>query len=137
MRSHLECHVEYQWIYITLKIYKESLQSWDQLLLHLKGTWHDANVSLDLIQLHLEILHLRNTKRLQFNATKASSEWLEQLRKIMPSWSLFTHLAFSVLALGSLMVIELYLLPHVVKCAFCSFLDICADFHHMWLKTAT
>lgn len=74
LRSHLECHVDYQWIYITLKMYEESLQNWDQVHLHLKGIWHDADVSLDLIQSHLEILHLKDTKPLKFNATKASSE---------------------------------------------------------------
>lgn len=62
---------------------------------------------------------------------------LEQLRKTMRSWSLFIHLAFLVLALVALMVIELFLLSHVVTCAFCSFLNIPADFHRMWLKTVT
>lgn len=72
-------------------MYKESLQSWDQVHLLLKGIWHDANVSLDLIQLHLEILHLKDTKPLQLNATKACSEWLEQLRKTVPSREVFVY----------------------------------------------
>lgn len=40
--------------------------------------------ALDIIQLHQEILNLKNAKLLQFDATKDVSEWLEKLRKSMP-----------------------------------------------------
>ena len=80
---------------------------------------------------------LKDAKPLKFNAAKSASEWLEKLRENTPSWSSCTHLAFSVLALDTVMVIGLYLWPFVVKCAIHSFVNIHADLHHMWLKIAT
>jgi hypothetical protein len=79
----------------------------------------------------------KDAKLLQFHATKAASKWLVQLRKSMPSWFSFTHLAFSILALGTLMVIGLCLLPLVVKCALYSPLNIHVVLHHIELKTVT
>lgn len=55
------------------------------------------------------VICLKDTKPLQFDAAKADSEWVELLRKNMPSWSSFTHLASSVLALDTLMVTGLHL----------------------------
>lgn len=55
------------------------------------------------------VICLKDAKPLQFDAAKADSEWVELLRKNMPSWSSFTHLASSVLALGTLMVTGLHL----------------------------
>jgi len=49
VRSHLQCHVENQWICITHKVYNESKQGFDWVCFHFKGVWHYANISLDLI----------------------------------------------------------------------------------------
>ena len=47
-----------------------SQQSWDQVHLHIKGIWNEANVSLDLIQLYQNIFNLKYAKPLQFEMQK-------------------------------------------------------------------
>lgn len=46
---------------ITPKIYNESHLSWDRVHVCLKGTWHDADVSIDFIQLLQENWNLKDT----------------------------------------------------------------------------
>lgn len=70
-------------------------------------------------------------KLLQFDVTNADSGCLQLLRKSMSSWLFFTHLAFSVPAFGTLMVLGLCLLPILVKCTLHSLFNICADIHHI------
>lgn len=41
MRSCLGCHVEYQWICFTPKVYNTSQLNWDQAHFHLKDVCHD------------------------------------------------------------------------------------------------
>lgn len=74
IRSCSECHVEYQWIYITPKVNNGSQRAWDQVRFHLKGVWPDANISLDIIQLHQGLQNAKNGKLLQFDPAKVASE---------------------------------------------------------------
>nr|KAF6427851.1 hypothetical protein HJG63_008335 [Rousettus aegyptiacus] len=97
VRSHLECHAAYQWICVTSKIYNESQHGWDRVRSHLQGVWHDANMSLDLIQLHREIQGLQEVGPLQFDAAEEASKFLH-LKSFLPSWSPLCHLLISVLA---------------------------------------
>lgn len=81
------------------------------LLVNVSESWY-SDRGLHEIQKSLNRPNDLSTA-LQFGATKAASKWLGQLS--MPSWSSFTHLDFLVLALGTLMVIGLCLLPPMVK----------------------
>ena len=97
IRDSLECHAEYHRICVTSKIYNNSQHAWDKVRSHLQGIWHNANTSLDLIQLHKEIQGLRDAEPLNFDAAKTAADILEQLRRSLPSWSSFTHLAIVLL----------------------------------------
>ena len=55
VRSHLECHAEFYWICVTANEHKDSIHGWDKIRSHVKGIWYNANVSLDLLELHKEI----------------------------------------------------------------------------------
>nr|KAF6418685.1 hypothetical protein HJG63_008733 [Rousettus aegyptiacus] len=126
VRFHFECHVAYQWICVTLKIYNESQHGWDRVRSHLQGVWHDANTSLDLIQLHREIQGLQDAGPLQFDAAEEASKFLH-LKSFLPSWSPLGHLLISALALGLCIIIGLCLLPPLMKYFFNSAEDLCRD----------
>ena len=111
LRSLLECHAEYHWICVTSKIYNNSQHAWDKVRLHLQGIWHNENTSLDLIQSHKEIQGLRDAEPLKFDAAKTAADILEQLRRSLPSWSSFTHLAIVLLVLGLCVIVGLCLFP--------------------------
>lgn len=59
-RSQLQCHTDYHWICVTPKQYNESQESWNRIKIHLQGIWNNENISLDLVQLHKEILDIEN-----------------------------------------------------------------------------
>lgn len=84
IRSQLECHVKYHWICVTSRRYNETSHDWDRVKYHLKGIWHNANVSLDLINLHKEIQGLKNAKPLQFDADKLATKFLDHLKGLVP-----------------------------------------------------
>ena len=134
VRSHLRCHAAYQWICVTSKIYNESQLGWDRVRSHLQGVWHDANMSLDLIQLHREIQGLQDMGPLQFNTAEEASKFLQHLKSFLPSWSPLGHLLISVLALGLCITIGLCLLPPLIKCFFDCLLTILAEMHGLRLQ---
>lgn len=135
VRSHLECHAQFQWICVTSKVYNRSNQGWDRVKAHLQGVWHHANISLDLIQLHREILNLKNAPELSFDAAKEASDLLQQLAAFSPSWSPLGHLIISLLALALCVLIGVCLVPTMVKCMMKALLDVRADVHKLRLQT--
>lgn len=42
-----------------LKKYNNSVHAWEKVQYHLRGMWHNANVSLDIVALHQEIQGLQ------------------------------------------------------------------------------
>ena len=68
MRSHLECHAKYQWLCVTSKVYNNSHYNLERVQRHLQGIWHDSNTSLDVLDLHTEIMNLKNAAPLRFDA---------------------------------------------------------------------
>ncbi|XP_036075999.1 endogenous retrovirus group K member 7 Env polyprotein-like [Rousettus aegyptiacus] len=134
VRFHLECHAAYQWICVTSKIYNESQHGWDRMHSHLQGVWHDANTSLDLVQLHREIQRLQDAGPLQFDAAEEASKFLQHLKSFLPSWSPLGHLFISASALGLCIIIGLCLLPPLMKYFFNSLLKIRAEMHGLRLQ---
>ena len=116
------------------KIYNNSQHAWDKVRLHLQGIWHNANTSLDLIQLHKEIQGLRDAEPLKFDAAKTAADILEQLRRSLPSWSSFTHLAIVLLVLGLCIIVGLCLFPPLLKYLFRSLLKARAEIHELRLR---
>lgn len=66
VKSHLECHANYQWICVTSKL-DDSHCNWEKVQRHLQGIWHNSNTSLD-ITLHNKIMNLKNAVVLSFDA---------------------------------------------------------------------
>ena len=131
IRSCLECHVEFYWICVIAKEHKDSIHGWDKIRSHVKGIWYNANVSLDLLELHKEIQAFIDAKPLNFDAAKTAED---QLRSLVPLWSMFKHLAISVLIIGIGVLLVLCLLPTLVKCFVRAILNVQADFHHVRLR---
>ena len=116
------------------KIYNNSQHAWDKVRLHLQGIWHNTNTCLDLIQLHKEIQGLRDAEPLKFDAAQTVADTLEQLRRSLPSWSSFTHLAVVLLVLGLCVIVGLCLFPPLLKHLFGSLLKVRAEIHEMKLR---
>nr|KAF6444261.1 hypothetical protein HJG59_008561 [Molossus molossus] len=55
IRMQLQCHAKYHWICISPKQYNDSQIAWEKIQSHLQGIWHDANESINILQLHQEI----------------------------------------------------------------------------------
>ena len=88
VRSHLDCHAKYQWICVTPKIYNDSHYNWERVQRHLQGIWHDSNTSLDVLDLHTEIMNLKNAAPLRFDAADVD-RIIHGLKSVFPSWSSF------------------------------------------------
>ena len=67
-----------QWICVTSFVYNESVIGWGGVKAHCGGIWHDSNESLDLAKLHQKILELEKSAKLDFGASKAVEDILEQ-----------------------------------------------------------
>lgn len=79
LKLSLDCHASYKWISVTPKPYNGSTHSWDRVRRHLAGVWHNANSSLDLIQLHNEILSLRNAAPLEDDLSTVAGSFVRSL----------------------------------------------------------
>ena len=86
MRSHLECHAKYQWLCVTSKVYNNSHYNLERVQRHLQGIWHDSNTSLDVLDLHTEIMNLKNAAPLRFDAADVD-RIIHGLKSVFPSWS--------------------------------------------------
>ncbi|KAF6376392.1 hypothetical protein mRhiFer1_009585 [Rhinolophus ferrumequinum] len=138
VKSYLECHPDYHWICVTSKGYNQSQYDWDRIRLHLQGIWHNANVSLDMFQLHDEIKNMREADPLRFDAAQAASDFVNALKNVMPSLPSIPNLVHSVLVFLTLSIcvcVILCLLPILIKCFISRMLDLRADIHQLELKT--
>ena len=77
-------YVEFYQICVIAKEHKDSIHGWDKIRSHVKGIWHNANVSLDLLELHKEIQTFIDAKPLNFDATKTAEDIIDQLRSLVP-----------------------------------------------------
>lgn len=138
VKSHLECHPEYHWICVTSKKYNQSQYSWEQIRLHLQGIWHNANVSLDMLQLHDEIKNIREAEPLKFDAAQAASNFVNALKNVLPSSPFMPDLIHAILvflALGICVCIVLCLLPLLIRAFINRMMDIHADVYQLKLKS--
>ncbi|XP_059126128.1 endogenous retrovirus group K member 113 Env polyprotein-like [Peromyscus eremicus] len=136
-RVHLKCHANYEWICVTSSMYfmyNESAIGWERVKVHLKGIWHDSNESLDLAKLHQEILEMRKAK-LDFDAAKTAEDILEQFKGAIPSWSSFTLLLSSVVAIGACVLVGIVCLPMILKLILNSLWRLGSELHRVKLRT--
>ncbi|OZC05416.1 Env gp36 protein, partial [Onchocerca flexuosa] len=74
LRTKIRCHANYRWICVTPKIYNDTETPWDRVKSHLDGIWHNENISLDLLQLHQEILDIENAPRASMDLAENAEE---------------------------------------------------------------
>ena len=115
VRSHLECHTKYQWIYVTSKIYNVCHYNWEKIQRQLQGIRHDSNPSLDILTSHTKIMNLKNAAPLCFDDADTADKIIHGLRSVFPSWSSFKNGLYSFTMLA-LLVLEIVLfLPILIK----------------------
>ncbi|XP_039734492.1 endogenous retrovirus group K member 13-1 Env polyprotein-like [Pteropus medius] len=134
LSSHLRCHVQYRWICVTPQKYNQTSHPWEKIKNHLQGIWHSANMSLDLVQLHREILALKEAPDLQINTAQTVRDFLKGLKSIVPTWGPFTHLLGSVNTLACCMLVFMCLMPLVLKCTIRTLRDLGSEIHSLKLK---
>lgn len=112
VKSHLECHANYQWICVTSKL-DDRHCNWEKVQRHLQGIWHNSNTPLDVSTLLTEIINLKNAAPLSFDATDIAGKIIHDPRSVFPSWSSFENGIYSLI-----MISLIFFLPIVIKFAF-------------------
>ena len=84
LRTRIRCHANYCWICVAPKIYNNTETPWDKKNLHLNGIWHNGNISLDLIQLHQEIIDIENAPWASMDLAKMLKSLLTVYFPIFP-----------------------------------------------------
>ena len=115
LRTRIRCHSDYHWICVTSKKYNASETSWDRVQRHLEGVWSNSNLSLDLLQLHQEILDIEEAPHAKLTVAQLAENFVSSLFSHFPS---LTHAWYVVgTIIGVLVVIVLFmcLLPCAVK----------------------
>lgn len=90
----------YKWICDARKSFNRTQYDWSQIKKHLQGIWNDYNTSLDLVQLHQEILNLQNAPSLKYDAAQVAENFLDHLKNVFPSFDHWYKLLWPILAIG-------------------------------------
>ena len=123
-RMKIQCHANYKWICVTKKAYNASDFPWDKVKKHLQGVWFNTNVSLDLLQLHNEILNIENSPKATLNIADTVDNFLQNLFSNFPS---LHSLWRSIIAVGAVLTVVLIL----ICLAPCLIRSIVKEFLHM------
>ena len=91
---------------------------------HLQGIWFNTNVSLDLLQLHNEILDIENAPKATLNIADTVDNFLQNLFSNFPS---LHSLWRSIIAVGAVLTVVLIL----ICLAPCLIRSIVKEFLHM------
>ncbi|XP_052498251.1 LOW QUALITY PROTEIN: uncharacterized protein LOC128049982 [Budorcas taxicolor] len=123
-RMKIQCHANYKWICVTKKAYNASDFPWDKVKKHLQGIWFNTNVSLDLLQLHNEILNIENSPKATLNIADTVNNFLQNLFSNFPS---LHSLWQSIIAVGVVLTVVLI----VICLAPCFIRSIVKEFLHV------
>ena len=123
-RMKIQCHANYKWICVTKKPYNTSDFPWDKVKKHLQGIWFNTNVSLDLLQLHNEILDIENSPKATLNIADTVDNFLQNLFSNFPS---LHSLWRSIIAMGAVLTVVLI----IICLAPCLIRSIVKEFLHM------
>nr|AAF22166.1 envelope protein [Ovis aries] len=123
-RMKIQCHANYKWICVTKKPYNTSDFPWDKVKKHLQGIWFNTNVSLDLLQLHNEILDIENSPKATLNIADTVDNFLQNLFSNFPS---LHSLWQSIIAMGAVLTVVLI----IICLAPCLIRSIVKEFLHM------
>ncbi|KAF6293143.1 hypothetical protein mRhiFer1_009047 [Rhinolophus ferrumequinum] len=81
LRNTLRCHATYQDICLINTTYNESQISWEKVKKHLRGLWLQNNDTMELLQLHKEIMAFTSTTPLDFNPAQVAQDILTTSNK--------------------------------------------------------
>ena len=134
-RLQIQCHPAYKWICVTKKTFNTS--DWDRVQKHLSGVWNHANISLDLLGLHKEILDITSAPPISLDLAKTVQEFYKSIKAQLPNFPNLWHLAATVGLLLLVLILLCAVLPTLVKCGLQSLMNIKAEILKLQLKTTT
>lgn len=115
LRLDLDCHADFKHICVTRKRYNSSSYPWDRVQKHLEGVWHDGNVSLDLMQLHQEILALREAPKIDTSLAEMAQSWVDGMRGQFLSATDWKHGILGVAGLAIPVVLGFLITPCILR----------------------
>ncbi|XP_061005971.1 endogenous retrovirus group K member 7 Env polyprotein-like isoform X2 [Dama dama] len=134
LRTKIRCHANYRWICVTPKIYNNTETPWNKIKLHLDGIWHNENISLDLLQLHQEILDTENAPRASMDLAENAEEFVNSLFSNFPSITSLWHLFSGVVAMLLVLALFVCITPCIIKKFVKELWDIKAVLHSNYLR---
>ena len=134
LRAKIRCHANYLWICVAPKIYNNTETPWNKIKLHLNGIWHNENISLDLIQLHQEILDIENIPRASMDLAKNAEEFVNSFFSNFPSVTSLWHLFSGVVAVLMVLALFVCIAPCIIKKSVKELWDIKAVLHSNYLR---
>ncbi|XP_065800760.1 endogenous retrovirus group K member 7 Env polyprotein-like, partial [Muntiacus reevesi] len=134
LRTKIRCHANYRWICVTPKIYNNTETPWNKIKLHLDGIWYNENISLDLLQLHQEILDIENAPRASMDLAKNAEEFVNSLFSNFPSITSLWHLFSGVMAVLLVFALSVCIAPCIIKKFITELWDIKAVLHSNYLR---
>lgn len=133
IRLQLSCHANYEWICVSPKKYNDSNWAWKKVQRHLRGIWHNANESLDMIQLHREIQEMINTRPLRANLAEEARSFLNQLLTRVPTIESLQHTAIGLACTAALVLLIFCLASVLLKRLAKALLSLGASVHEIKL----
>ncbi|XP_043780721.1 uncharacterized protein LOC122708577 [Cervus elaphus] len=134
LRTKIRCHANYCWICVTAKIYNDTETPWDRVKSHLDGIWHNENISLDLLQLHQEILDIENAPRASMDLAENAEEFVNSLFSNFPSITSLWHLFSGVVTMLLVLALFVCIAPCIIKKFVKELWDIKAVLHSNYLR---
>ncbi|XP_042831068.1 endogenous retrovirus group K member 13-1 Env polyprotein-like [Panthera tigris] len=131
-RLSLICHDAYKHICVTSLEYTNV--TWGQVRRHLQGVWHDANTSLDLLQLQEEINAVASSSLSFPNPGDLAETILHQLNGFNP-FNILQHSFWIFIGIVSVISVILVLLCYFWRWGLTAFTTYQARMHMLQLQT--
>nr|CAA77120.1 env protein [Jaagsiekte sheep retrovirus] len=130
-RMKIQCHANYKWICVTKRPYNTSDFPWDKVKKHLQGIWFNTNLSLDLLQLHNEILDIENSPKATLNIADTVDNFLQNLFSNFPSLHSLWKTLIGVGILVFIIIVVILIFPCLVRGMVRDFLKMRVEMLHM------
>lgn len=135
LRLDLDCHVEFKHICVTNKTYNNTEYSWGRIEKHLKGVWNDGNMSLDLRELHSDIISLRESPKLDVSAASMAKDLVQALQHAFPTFGNLSHQLYGIVGLAVLILLGIVCAPMILKIVFSTLNQVQTRIHELNLRT--
>ncbi|XP_061872516.1 endogenous retrovirus group K member 25 Env polyprotein-like [Colius striatus] len=115
IKESLSCHAAYKAICVTPVHWNQSCYDWPKIQKHLSGIWNNANSSINLKQLHGEILSLQNIERLQLPLAQRAHDFVSVLKASFPSLSSFYKGIYCLIGATLCIIVLVIVLPCIFR----------------------